>query len=174
MAEGSSMTRSKDLLTGLTTIALAVFLFVVSNNVKDFASVGVGAGFLPRLTAYLLGILGLILSIEGWRRRISAAPKAKFPPAPAVGKTADEVEVFGGWPAVLLSIALMCAYVGFLERLGFILASSIYAFGQMLILAKNVKWKLPLFGTIAVVSSALTYFLFVRLFQVMLPPGLLG
>ena len=80
----------------------------------------------------------------------------------------------GGWGAVLISVVLMCAYVGFLESLGFILASTIYAFCQMLILAKNVKWNYLLFGAIALISSAVAYLLFVRVFQVMLPAGILG
>ena len=163
------MVKSKDVVTGLVTMALAIFLFIISGNVKDFAAVGVGAGFLPRLAAVLLGVLGVILTFEGWRRGAppKSMPRAKDEPA-------DEVEVFGGWGAVLISVVLMCAYVGFLESLGFILASTIYAFCQMLILAKNVKWNYLLFGAIALISSAVAYLLFVRVFQVMLPAGILG
>ena len=167
------MTRSKDVVTGLITIGLAIFLFVISSNVRDFAAVGVGAGFLPRLAAILLGILGVILTVEGWRR--GASPGRGVKSAQAARKDDDdEVEVFGGWLAVFLSAGLMCVYVGFLDRLGFIVASTLYAFCQMLILAKNARRNYLLFGVVALVTSAVAYFLFVRVFQVMLPAGILG
>jgi len=168
------MTRSKDFVTGLITIALAVFIFSVSNNVKDFAAVGVGAGFLPRLASILLAVLGIVLAVEGWRRRApsSLTDEPSLPP-PAETKSED-IEVFGGWLAVLLSIGLMCAYVAFLDSLGFILTSTVYAFCQTLILAKNVKWNFLQFGVIALFFSGLSYFLFVRVFQVLLPAGILG
>lgn len=168
------MTRSKDIVTGLIAIGLSVFLLFISGNVKDFAATGVGAAFLPRVAGVLLGVLGFVLTVQGWRQRAISGRAVRPAARPAVQAQADEVEVFGGWGAVLLSIGLMCAYVGFLESVGFILASTIYAFCQMLILAKNAKWKIVQFGMIALIASSVAYFIFVRLFQVILPPGILG
>jgi putative tricarboxylic transport membrane protein len=168
------MTRSKDVVTGLVTIGLAIFLFAISSDVKDFAAVGVGAGFLPRLAAVLLGVLGILLAVDGWRQVKRTAGRAPLPSDTGTSAAADEVQVFGGGLAVLLSVGLMCAYVALLQSLGFVLASSLYAFLQMLILAKNTRKNLLQFGAVAFASSAIAYFLFVRIFQVMLPAGVLG
>lgn len=168
------MTRSKDIVTGLIAIGLSVFLLFISGNVKDFAATGVGAAFLPRVAGVLLGLLGIVLTLQGWRQGAISRPTLKPPGRPAEQVGADEVVVFGGWLAVFLSIVLLCAYVGFLESLGFIVSSTIYAFCQMLILAKNAKWKFLQFGVISLTASSVAYFIFVRLFQVMLPPGILG
>ena len=162
---GEFMAKNKDVVTGLIAIGLAIFLFVISGNVRDFAAVGVGAGFLPRVAAVLMGILGVALTIESWRQGASRSLQKK--PAPASRETtSDVVEVFGGWVAVVLSAGLMCAYVGLLEYLGFILTSTLYAFCQILILAKNAKRNYLLFGGISLATSVIAYFLFVRVFQV--------
>jgi len=166
------MAKNKDMVTGLIAIGLAIFLFVISGHVRDFAAVGVGAGFLPRVAAVLMGILGVALTVESWRQGTS--PKQPKKRAPASGESSDVVEVFGGWMAVVLSAGLMCAYVGLLEHLGFILTSTLYAFCQIVILSKNARRNYLLFGGISLATAVIAYFLFVRLFNVILPAGILG
>mgnify|MGYP000901300117 CR=1 FL=1 len=81
----------RDLITGSAVILGAVAMFVASANLKDFAAIGVGASFMPRLTALLLFIVGLVIAASTWRTggRNREPLKAE----------AAEPGVFGGLPA---------------------------------------------------------------------------
>lgn len=166
------MSRYKDAATGLFSVALGVVLFALSFQVKDFASVGVGAGFLPRLTAILFVALGCFLAFQGVKSARSI-PAAK---TSAQEKNAgpDKQPASGGMKQVYLSMLLLCAYVALLQPAGFIIASTLFVFLQIVILSKGLKRNYVLFGIVSVVSSVVAYYLFVRVFQVMIPAGILG
>lgn len=157
------MTRQRDLITALCVIGLGLGLFWLGGQVRDFASAGIGAGFLPRIVAVLLVVLGAVLLLGARHRPVVSAADPE-----------QEGGEWGGWPAVLASVGLMGAYVAALDGLGFILASSLYIFLQTLVLAKNARRRYLGFGLIGLGVSAGAYWLFVRVFQVMIPAGLLG
>lgn len=165
------MTVNKDVVTGWFSLGLAAALFIGSFGVKDFAATGVGAGFLPRLAAVLLAVLGVILLLQT-RRRATPAP-GTGDSATAAGK-AEGARHFGGTAAALLSACLMAGYVALLSPVGFIITTAIYVFAQILVLAKDAKRNYMLYAIVSVVTSVAAYYLFVRAFQVMLPAGILG
>jgi len=155
----------RDLITGSAVILGAVAMFVASANLKDFAAIGVGASFMPRLTALLLFIVGLVIAASTWRTggRNREPLKAE----------AAEPGVFGGLPAVLLSMVLMFIYLALLDPLGFLLSSVLYAFAQMIVLTKDGNRRYGLFGLCAVLTAIAAYYLFVNVFDISLPAGLL-
>ena len=61
-----------------------------------------------------------------------------------------------------------------LQPVGFIVCSSLYVFFQILILSKGMKRNYPAFAVVSIAASVSAYFLFVRVFQVMIPAGILG
>ncbi len=168
------MSRHKDVATGCVVIGFAILIFVLSLDVKDFAVARIGAAFLPRVAAMLFAVLGTILVIEGWGRRSRETPTSESTTPATGGGTVGESPIFGGWVAVMLSVGLMCAYVAALSSLGFIISSAIYVFLQILVLAKNARRNYALFGLVAIVTPVAAYFMFVRVFQVMIPAGILG
>lgn len=156
---------SPDLITGALLLCLSALLFWACLSIKDFAAVGVGSAFVPRLTAGLLLVVGLVLLRNGWRAR--AVPRENE-------SSEQGSQVFTGTSAVALSIALMAGYLALLEPLGYLFASMLYGFLQILVLNKNAKRNYMMFAVLAACSAAAFYYVFVQLFEISLPSGILG
>lgn len=166
----SNSQQHSDLITGALLLGLSGLLFWGCMSVKDFAATGVGAGFVPRLTAGLLLIVGLAIVASAWR---TADRQEKCSSTPTdMQDTETDAPFFGGLSAALTSIALMVAYLYLLTPLGFILSSAAYAFLQMLVLTKNAKKRYLLFAIAATLPAALAYYLFANVFEISLPAGL--
>lgn len=161
------MNANKDVITGSCVIALGALLLWASLGVKDFAAVGVGAAFLPKIAAWLFIFLGAVMLIVGLRT-------APTKPKPKSAPSSDTTAVKGGAGAVLMSFVLMCLFIGLMEKLGFILTAMAYIFAQTLLLTKGAPRKYLQFGLLALLTSVGTYYLFVKVFQVMIPAGILG
>lgn len=166
------MSRNKDAITGAVSIAIGVSLFVLSFQVKDFASVSVGPEFLPRIAAVLFIALGGILALQGLKAARSA-PNAASAPVSRAKDPADS-KYGGGLLPVAYSIIVLGLYVALLKPIGFIISSALFIFFQILILSQGLKRNYLLFAVVAVLSSVIAYYLFVRVFQVMIPAGILG
>jgi hypothetical protein len=164
------MLRYVDVRMGALVVIAGVGLFLASNDVKDFSMGSVDAAFMPRIAAVLFILLGSVLLIRGWRQWQAAEQVPAVDPEPRL----DEHGGWGGWSAVLCSALLMLGYVGLLEYLGFILASSAYVFLQIQILRKTAPPRHLLFALVAVTVPTGAYLLFVHAFQVMVPAGVLG
>ncbi|MFA6633621.1 MAG: tripartite tricarboxylate transporter TctB family protein, partial [Kiritimatiellia bacterium] len=65
-------------------------------------------------------------------------------------------------------------YLALIPILGYIIASTLYIFGQILILNRSNKQHYLRYATISIFSAVLTYLLFVKVFSVMIPAGILG
>lgn len=166
-----NMVQNTNFWTGIGVLTLAVFLYAASFDIKEFVITRVGASFLPRLTAALFAILGGILVIGSFR----CASLVESVSKPHDQKqTGSKKQVFGGLPAVVLSILLMCIYVSLINSIGFILTSAGYIFLQILILSKDAKRNYLMFALVSVVIPIAVYFLFVKVFKVMIPTGILG
>lgn len=166
-----NMVRDRNFWTGVGVLLLAIVLYAASFDIKEFITTRVGASFLPRLTAALFAILGGLLVLGSFR---CASPVESVSERKDQKEFAAEEKVFGGLPAVFLSIILMCIYVGLMDSVGFILTSIGYIFLQILVLKKDVKPKYLLFILVSVIFPIIVYFLFVKVFKVMIPAGILG
>jgi len=165
---GLTEKRRLDATTAVVALCLAGLLFWASQDVKDFGSIGVGSAFVPKLTAALFLLVGLATLGSLWKadsgRQAVAEPDAE--------ESSEQAP--GGIPAVALSVVLMVAYVSALDWLGFLLASAIYAFAQMMILCKERQRRYLSCVLAAVIPAVAFYFLFVELFDIGLPAGVLG
>lgn len=161
----------RDFVTGCILLLLSAALFWASQNIRDFASIGVGANFLPLLTAWLFLILGLAIVVACFRN-----PQ----PVETSGDTSNELEetseeaVFGGLPSVFLSIFLMVIYFLCLEKVGFLISTLVYVFLQIQVLEKDKKRNHRLFFITTLISVVVLYFLFANVFDISLPSGILG
>lgn len=72
-----------------------------------------------------------------------------------------------------LSIAWIIVYLALIEPLGFVLASALYLFGQIMLLSQRGKRRPLLYLVIAAAVSLACYLFFRNVFYLMLPSGLL-
>lgn len=158
-----------DVLTGIAFLALSTILFWASLEIRDFASVGLGASFVPRLVAVLFFLIGLPLIIIG-RRRVTEDVSNETSGVMDV----QQQKVFGGMPAVAVTIGLMAGYLWLMQPLGFIITSTGYVFLQTLVLKKDSEKRYVLFALTSVLPTLFAYYLFVNVFGISLPVGLLG
>lgn len=157
--------KNKNFGLGVFSIVLGIAMYLASFGIKDFAAVGVGATFFPRLASLGFVILGTLLIVQVLRhpKAVATAPASSEITSPPQKKY-----------SVILSMGLLIVFLALLETLGYIICSALYIFFQILILTYEKKKKYILYGIISVISSLSTYLLFVRVFQVMIPSGILG
>jgi putative tricarboxylic transport membrane protein len=155
----------KNIVSGGFFFAFSVLIYISSFSIKTaVANMRVGPGFIPRLCAIAVGILSLIVLGEGLWGQFKK--KAEETPA------AEGVE--RNTRAVALTFVLITAYLALLNSVGFLITTAVYLFFQFWVLAGNRKVRLWLLALIAAVASVLVYYLFVRVFYLMLPAGILG
>jgi hypothetical protein len=151
-----------DIVSGTAVLLLAAALYIGSTGIKSLDVSRFGSGFFPSIVAGLLAILGLVIVAGGIRQ-------ARGPDQ----KSADKDGKPRPW-AVVATFVLMAAYAAFLPTLGFLVSTGVYLFVQMLLLVPSDKRNFGLFGIISVVTAVVVYYTFVKVFQLMLPAGILG
>ena len=158
--------KCRDLILGIILLALGIGYTVmadqikrgnklVQRNVGEFAH----ARIIPTLLGILLIILAVILIIQG----IMQFRKEDNEPA----KKMSKVDMI----SIVLTFAAMILYIIILPRLGFILSTMIYLFGQITILAPKDKRNYLLFAIVAVVFTIIAFIAFRIGLTQMLPRG---
>lgn len=177
------MQKYRDSIAGAMVICFAAAIFAASFHIRQFTITSLGAEFMPRLTAGFMAVLGGILLFRDLGKHLfssvaasaaAATPDARPEPhgdhknaPPPAGKIA------GRW-AVVLNIALFSSYLLALEQIGFIIATSVYLFFQIELLAARNRRRWVVFAVLSVAVSVVSYYVFTTFFRVMLPPGLLA
>jgi len=157
----------KDVFCGGALILLGAGLFAASFGIKSVALNLIKADFFPRLDAALLVILGVILTVTGFS-------KAKY----------IQIEEDGQPPfwkndstvSMLETLALVSVYVFLMKPVGFIISTFLYLAAQMVVLApreKRTRKNIMLFVVISLATSLAVYLVFVKVFYLMLPAGIL-
>ena len=145
---------TRDRIIGLTLCIGSVVLMLSALQIRRVIPVGIAPGTFPLLLSGLLGLLGVVLIL-----RPATEPEA--------------ASVLPGWRAVsglaLYAALAVLAYVAF-RPLGFVLVGAICILAVGARLGARVSVLLPA----AVVVPPLIHVLFVRVFSVPLPPGLLA
>ena len=158
--------KSKDLILGCVMLALGIAYTVmadqikrgnklVQRNVGDFAH----ARIIPTLLGILLIVLAVMLIIQGIMHFKKDDGESS--------KKMSKVDVI----SIVLTFAAMILYIVILPRLGFILSTMLYLFGQITILAPKEKRNLLLFAIIAVVFTAIAFVAFRIGLTQLLPRG---
>jgi len=157
----------RDGWASLVILAFCAALWWMTLGLKDNPLVPIGPGFYPRIvigvTAFfaVLVVIGDVLA----RRAAAAAGKA----VPPVAERADEAPNF---TLVLASFAVFGAYVLALPGLGFRIATFLYVAAAAALLARPLgpkRWLAIL--VLALLTAAITYFVFERYLLVLLPRG---
>lgn len=166
----------RDVISSVFVIALAIFIAYFSKDIRTVKFTSVGANFFPRIIAVMLGGLGVILLItsimEVKRRGLNSVDNKT-----AVKEVTSSGSKKGGIisrNADWVSVILIMAYVFSMGKLGFIIASIVYLFLQMVVLSTAGKVKFMSLGLVAVISPVVIYLIFTKIFGLMLPSGILG
>lgn len=154
----------KDIVSGSVLFALAATMFVAAFDIKQVLPVGVGSGFFPKVIAVVLALIAALIVAQGGRALVRERRERRHPMASANG--AGQV--------VAATLALIGFYVACLEPLGFILTTFLYLTGQFAVLAPKEQRNLVAFAAVAAVVAVGTYYTFLEVFDLMLPPGILG
>lgn len=150
-----------DIVYGFVAFLFSVFCFayLIPMQIRVRKAYMADASIFPQLAALLIGVAGLALVIT----RIWALPDKRV----LLDKTCYAINGKIVLRQVVFIVA-MVAYLKLMPMLGFVLASTLFAFTMLhyfgsRTLAKN--------AVISVVFSVAVYLLFSRLFQVVLAPG---
>jgi putative tricarboxylic transport membrane protein len=135
----------------------------------------IDATFIPFILSGALFLLGAV-QISGTlfgKKKIATEAERKSASEKADDACEDKTAKIDT-PTVIKTIALIVAYVAFLDLVGFMIMSIIYLFAQFIVLTPlNRKKNYLAYGIIAVVASVGIYLIFRYVFSMMLPEGLL-
>lgn len=150
----------KDQVTGLVLVVLGIILFVLMAQFKKpFTAAYPGPKALPGIGAFGLVVCGAGIFLEGCKKD---AKNVAF-----VDKA--------GWIRIIASFAILCIYILAMKYLGFILVTPFVLFGLTSYFAKASKVEAKLWVRIvfAIAVTAVIYLMYVPLFGMTLPSGLL-
>jgi len=158
----------KDVFCGSFLIVLAAVLFILSFGIRSVALNLIKADFFPRLDAALLLVLGMILIVTGMLKARSYQPEAESSSVP--------FWKYDPTVSMLETLALIALYITVLKPVGFIISTMAYLVIQMFVLTpkeKRNKKNLLVFCVISLIVSVVVYLVFVKVFYLMLPAGIL-
>lgn len=146
-----------DILCALLFLAMGAFLYWQASSIAPMIERDLGSGFMPKIVAIAL------MAVAGIKLIVSLKSKD-------TQKVKSDADKMGG----VMTIGALLFYVSAFEFVGFILATTVYLFVQMLILSDHTNRNLKLFSAISVGTSLAVYGLFVYVFDKPMPAGLLS
>lgn len=149
---------------GLTAFGAAYLYFV--SDIKQFMpglTFG-GSRLFPIVTGIGMVVLGLFICLKTLRQLAVRPPAEKASPPPAVKKS-------GAW-GIALTFVFFLAYSCVLQPLGFLLATFAYLFAMIMLLTPKGRRKPLRFLVVALVADVAVYLLFTRVFELVLPLGI--
>jgi putative tricarboxylic transport membrane protein len=144
---------SRDLTSGLSWLGVAIFFSIEGFTQLKLGSLRQpGPGFFPFWGGLALGILSLILLARSLKSRERLG------------------SIVIPWPALLLVLGALLAYLLFLETLGFVTVTFLF----LLLLFRFGRTGWIKSGGWAFIATSVVYLVFKFWLQVQLPRGLLG
>ena len=152
--------KMRDTICSVIFLLFGAGLFYLSFGVRKMIATDVGSGYVPRFIAICMMVTA------GAKLIFTLMDKS----ASANQKSSSDQDLLGG----LGTVALMAFYVFTFEKLGFLISSIIYTFGQITLMSNKDNRKLPLFAIIAVALPVGVYLMFNYVIKMPLPGGILG
>ena len=148
-----------ELIIDIVLLVTGIGLFISSRTIDPGSAIGLGGDFMPKVIA----VLWILISIGLLVNEMSTPDY-------------HNKELTASVKGFVATFVLLFAYIMLLDILGFVISSVLYMFIQMCIfLPKELKSKRNyiLFLVLAVVSPVLINILFVEVFSLILPTGIL-
>ncbi len=159
--------RKRDLYLGIGFLLFSIGVWIASFSIKHLVVARIGSAFVPQLAATLLALLSITLILQAiFQAPASTSRQGKLTEqdAEAASKRKKRVR---------LTFLLILFYLVLLEPVGFLITTTLYLFFQFWVLSRRQP-NLPLYGIIAISTSIIIYYLFVKVFVLFLPAGILG
>jgi cell division protein FtsW (lipid II flippase) len=151
---------NKDLLSGLVLLLIAALYYAAAGEIADSTlSDEVGATGLPRVLAFTLAGLGLLLAA---RALLTIRPARR----PAAGEEAEERDASLPWAVSFLLFG--AAYVVVLPLLGYLVSIALLIAAVAVFERARLSWTVP---AAAVGGAAVYWAIFVKLLGVHQPVG---
>lgn len=152
--------KTKDLISGFWFLALGLFLSILSaTNLSVWVDAGPQAGFFPLLIGIIMAGLGIIVIFQSYS--ITTHEKDEV--------LRKEKKNYANIFKLLAYLVLIGLYAILLERIGFLLTSTLFLALVLKIIEKK-KWRITVLVTI--VAVIISYLLFRFFLGVPLPEGL--
>lgn len=166
------MKRYQDIIASVALLLFAgVYALATSSvEIKNLNTVG-GARLVPYVCSVVLALCALFILFHGIKN-LKSESKAE-----TTGQKSEEKvkEVTSNYKHLLLTLGLIILYALLFGTLGFIPSTILFTTAQIFVLMPQKTPVLFVHALIAgVITSIAVYFLFTKLFYVMLPSGILG
>ena len=160
--------RIQDRGLGIFTSLFGLGVFILSFTVKKRTVLTIGPGFMPRIIGGILLLLGLLLTLQTFRK------KSESSEAPVQSRPRDfPVSPWSLRSPVLATFLLLILYVGLLEVLGFTLVTACYLTLQLFVLAETRTLKrFLMYVPLSVGASFVITVIFSRFLRLYLPQGI--
>ncbi len=155
----------KDALAATVIFLTFGFFLLYSQTIKVLISSGVTARFMPTVIC----ALGMALSAINIAVGTMKGLKSYHSEAEAAVEPQDPIVVL----KTVLSIAFIILYLLLAGRLGFVVATVLYLFGQISLLSESWRKRWWLYLIIAIIVAVSCYLFFRNTFHLMLPRGIL-
>jgi putative tricarboxylic transport membrane protein len=160
-----------DIISALVLIVVSIVVFFASDQLEAKTRMDIGPDFMPKLVAALTFLLSLLLLAQAVQRNMGLSPQCQMPDVDrGPVRQGDLIERYADWISLLLILAYTIAF----EPLGFVLSTTIFLFLQFVVMSRSGERRYIRFALVAGVVSAVSYYVFLKLFYVFLPTGLLG
>jgi hypothetical protein len=170
MKTSSAFNRYKEILLGIAMLALAVFYMYYATGIKIRSNVSVSAKLIPEILGLVVGILGVLQTINGVRHlRLVQREDKEQGKTPVVFSLSERRDLL----PIILTFVLIIGYAMTFERLGFVVSSSLCMFFQIMLLAPRGQRRPGLFAVISVLVAIAVYIAFRKGLDLSLPPGIL-
>lgn len=154
--------KSKELAFGCIMLAFGLVYLLLTMQLPR--KEGIDSATIPFILAVVIVALGALQIVFSW-------PRASDAPAAAESRIASPSSR-PDYRTIIITAALILAYVALLNWFGFPLMSILYLFVQMIVLTPSyAKKKYWLYAVVAVTVSLFVYYMFRWAFDLMLPDG---
>lgn len=153
--------QKKNIASGSFFFLFAVALYWGSYSIVVTTADAMGPQFFPRTVAVLMGILSVVQIIVNIKKEDQGQPEE------------GAFNLRG-----VATIGILFLYAILVEKVGFVVMTGLYLFGQILLLLpeRGLRSRKTLIITciVSAATPALIYQLFYRAFSIFLPTGILG
>ncbi|MEY8339244.1 tripartite tricarboxylate transporter TctB family protein [Lachnospiraceae bacterium 62-35] len=154
------MSKYKDLISGICGLIFSTALYLLSIQIGRKESTAIGADFLPKIVAVIMFAMFIIVTYRGVKQVKSQTQEKPL------GYRVN-------YKGVAIIFAAMLIYASLLKPIGFIITSCIFLFLAICLMTKKEEYKLVKFGVITVIAVLFIYFVFMEIFGIRIPRGIL-
>ena len=152
--------KTRDILCSIIVLAFGAAMIYFVKDVRRVIRSDVGSAFVPTLIGWCIVVTGASKLLFSIFTGLKSENK----------KIVFDQDFFGGIGTIVLMVLYMLAF----QPVGFIVASAVYLFLQMLLLSDKTNRKPLLFLIVAVLLPVAVDALFVYVIKMPLPVGIFG